>query len=135
VPEGPRHLLFQTLSEVLKPGSSLLLRVGLQDPIQHLVHLVSVVGGRPAQDVPSKVRLTHLLDQAREGLLKGLPQAPSCASLVANSTPERPRSLSQRINRRQPSLVSPKATRKPENLPLAVFAKEARRKALGRADR
>jgi hypothetical protein len=40
------------------------------------MHLVTVVGGRPAQDVAPEVRFLPLPDKTWEGLLQGLPQVP-----------------------------------------------------------
>jgi hypothetical protein len=75
-PKGRGSLLFQLLSEVVKSGSSLFLRRGFQNLVEHLVHLISVIGGRLVQDIPPEVRLTPLPDKTREGLLQGLPQVP-----------------------------------------------------------
>ena len=73
--EGRRRFLFQLFSAGVEVSESFLLRRGLQDLIQYLVHLVSVAGGRLVQDVPLEVYteeflgMTPLPDQAREGLL------------------------------------------------------------------
>lgn len=59
-------------SEIVEGPEGLLLRGGLQDLLQHLVHLVAVVGGHLVEDVSPEVRLTSLPDRARKGLLQGL---------------------------------------------------------------
>jgi hypothetical protein len=69
------------LPEVVKSGSSLFRRGGLQDLVKHLVHLVSVARRRLVQDVPPEVYteeflgMTPLPDKSREGLLQSLLEA------------------------------------------------------------
>ncbi|MCS3675821.1 hypothetical protein GGP66_003271 [Salinibacter ruber] len=132
-PKGRRRLLFEALFEVVESGSSLFLSGGFQDLVEHLVHLVSVVGGRLVQDVPPEVRLTPLPDEAWEALLKGLFE--SFVRVAGCQLHAGEPSLLETTDKPAPSLLSlAEGHLKPENLPLAVLA-DADRQHCGRPGR
>jgi hypothetical protein len=120
--EGSRSLLLQLLCALFEPLLGFLLRVGLKNLIEQLVHPIAITSGRLVQNVPPEVGSASLPDAPREGRSEG-GLKPFMSVTGGKLHSPKPTTGLQILEQLLPALSSlSKGDLEAENLPLAVLA-------------